>query len=186
MLDIFENYGSFKVDDNYIGFGFYLANQYPNLARLIYAMAFEFERDIDRDFELVFTSSFLTEEEINKYEKEFVEGTALDYIDLLTRESIYELYRRLHYPELNSRYNSLFLTDKNGIEYWKSILVNHDLYELEVSGKYFKTDSELLSSSFLPPFLVHELAKDYWNPSEIEDDRAEYLFQGDVKVLRKI
>jgi hypothetical protein len=110
----------------------------------------------------------------------------------LQRELILEEVRKKFYPELPSRKNIIYLCDFNQIEHWKNKLTksggNIDLFKVEVTGNLFKSSDILLPDDSESVNTMFEQAKKYWEAdlSNISDNQSEYLFQGKVKILKKI
>ena len=114
-------------------------------------------------------------------------------MDAFQREFVLESYRRNHYPELPSRYHSIWVTDKKSLEYWKKMLTSSEyemsLLELELTGELFKTSASFLPEEGFPLNQTYADSEYYWNPkfkTKEEEQKKEYLFQGNVKVLKKI
>ena len=123
-----------------------------------------------------------------------------DYFDMILgifknylirdREYILECVRQKYYPELPSRYHSIWICDERSKNHWNKYLCRDKvLYEVSLTGRLFKS-----SDSFIPDYrqelyVMEELAHRYWNPkfeTEKQEDEAEYLFQGNVKILKRI
>ena len=105
------------------------------------------------------------------------------------REMILELVRKEIDPELPSRKNSIYLTDKESLEFWREQLKNPNrplmLFRVEVTGDIFKSSDILLPTPEMDIEETYEQSKKYWNPNfnEIDNDKYEYLFKGKIKVL---
>ena len=113
------------------------------------------------------------------------------YAGAYNLETALEETREKHYDYLPSRFNSMFLTDDYGLDYWSKVYdkIPSDLYELSVTGSLFQTSAALTPPIALPHLEMLKLAHLYWNPmfkSEEEKETVEYLFTGKAKVLRKI
>ena len=111
--------------------------------------------------------------------------------NIFKREIALEYIRKTKYKNLPSRKKSIWITDEEGIEFWKDSLSKTGdgkdllLYKVALTGILFMT-----SEYFIPDdnyLFEHTLrsSENYWNPdfSKIKKDRNEYLFQGKVKVL---
>jgi len=114
------------------------------------------------------------------------------------REIALEEYRRKNCPELPSRFSSIWVTNKAGIKFWEEMFT-HDKYsgakesrellELELTGNLFKSSDEFLPQNGVSYKKCLEAAEMYWNPDfskEHDRSKVEYLFQGNVRVLKKI
>lgn len=113
------------------------------------------------------------------------------YAGAYNLETALEETREKHYDYLPSRFNSMFLTDDYGLEYWSKVYKNipSDLYELSVTGTLFQTSAALTPPIALSHLEIQKLAHLYWNPmfkTEEQKETVEYIFRGKAKVLRKI
>ena len=114
--------------------------------------------------------------------------------NLFKRETALEEIRKLKYPNLPSRKHVIWLSDEKQLEFWEKEL-SHDynmdlnLFKVSVSGTLFKTSDSFIPNNFTGYESNLNEAEKYWNPvfeNEKEENRAEYLFQGKVKVLDKL
>lgn len=113
-------------------------------------------------------------------------------LNILKRELILEQIRQQYYPELPSRKHSIWLCDGKQVDYWNEILSEDNnimLFKVLITGNLFKS-----SEAFMPQDIstygenIRE-AEQYWNPkfeTEDQENRAEYLFQGKLKILKKV
>lgn len=111
--------------------------------------------------------------------------------DMYNRELMLEKYRKENNPKLPSRLHSIWLADKESLNFWKEQLNggrNLTLYRVSVTGNLFKSSDSFIPDDELTAKEMYEASSKYWNPVFSEDDlcKAEYLFQGKVKVLEKI
>ena len=111
--------------------------------------------------------------------------------DMYNRELMLEKYRKENNPKLPSRLHSIWLADKESLNFWKEQLNggrNLTLYRVSVTGNLFKSSDSFIPDDELTTKEMYEASSAYWNPMFSEDDlcKAEYLFQGKVKVLEKI
>ena len=106
------------------------------------------------------------------------------------REYILESVRQKYYPDLPSRYNSIWVCDEKSKDFWNSHLAsNKVLYNVSLTGNLFKSSDEFIPDYRQELFVMEELAHKYWNPkfeTEEQENKAEYLFQGNVRVLKRI
>ena len=109
---------------------------------------------------------------------------------LFQREVYMEIARRLVDPSLPSRKNSIWLCDAKGIKHWSNVLDEETkIYIVSGTGTLFKSSDAFIPDSFLNGHDMIEKAKKYWNPVFTEpyhEEQAEYLFQGEIKILKKI
>ena len=112
--------------------------------------------------------------------------------NLFEREMALEIVRRLCYPELPSREHSIWLCDENSMRHWESTLSSADdleLFRVSVTGELFKSSDAFLPDDGIPFIDIVNNSKKYWEPkfeNEYQENQAEYLFQGKVKILEKI
>ncbi len=113
--------------------------------------------------------------------------------EIFQREVALEILRRLEFPELPSRKRSIFLCDENSARHWKSSLKmdgkSLDLYLVSVSGILFKSSDSFIPLGYGNLETSIEEARQYWNPKferRVEENQAEYLFQGKLKILKRI
>ena len=127
--------------------------------------------------------------------KEKTKACILD-TKLNQRELILDVIREMFYKDLISRGNCLFLTDQDSLEFWKRQFVNTnpDLYQVLVTGKIFQSYNCLLPDKYASIENQVKQAHAYWKRNidlytkfhEHNYSDKEYLFQGHVKVLKKI
>ena len=114
-------------------------------------------------------------------------------INICKRELALERVREAKYPNLPSRAHSIWLCNESGIKFWEDQLSNGgkiklDLYKVSVTGTLFISSDKFLPNddSDYETNLVE--AEKYWNPKfeTNEDEKAEYLFQGKLKILKRV
>ena len=106
-------------------------------------------------------------------------------------ELMLEKYRKDNNPNLPSRLHSIFLTDEKSLAFWKKQLREYRkivLYRVSLTGNLFKSSDSFIPDDELTTKEMYEASSKYWNPEFKEEDlcKAEYLFQGKIKVLDKI
>lgn len=111
--------------------------------------------------------------------------------NIYNRELMLENYRKENNPNLPSRLHSIWLADKESLNFWKEQLEKRKklvLYRVSVTGNLFKSSDSFIPDDELTAREMYEESSKYWNPVFSEEDlcKAEYLFQGKVKVLEKI
>ena len=111
--------------------------------------------------------------------------------DMYNRELMLEKYRKENNPKLPSRLHSIWLADKESLNFWEGQLNGKrklKLYRVSVTGNLFKSSDSFIPDDELTAKEMYEASSAYWNPVFSEEDlcKAEYLFQGRVKVLEKI
>ena len=110
-------------------------------------------------------------------------------INIYNRELMLEKYRKENNPKLPSRLHSIWLADKESISFWKGQFSGKlKLYRVSITGELFKSSDDFIPDDELTAKEMYETSSNYWNPTFKEEDlcKAEYLFQGKVKVLEKI
>ena len=111
--------------------------------------------------------------------------------NMYNRELMLEKYRKEHNSDLPSRLHSIWLADKKSLNFWEGQLNGRrklKLYRVSVTGNLFKSSDSFIPDDELTSKEMYEASSNYWNPTFKEEDlcKAEYLFQGKVKVLEKI
>lgn len=110
-------------------------------------------------------------------------------INIYNRELMLEKYRKENNPKLPSRLHSIWLADKESLSFWKGQFSGKlKLYRVSITGELFKSSDDFIPDDELTAKAMYEASSNYWNPTFKEEDlcKAEYLFQGKVKVLEKI
>lgn len=104
------------------------------------------------------------------------------------RETAMEAGRIMHNPTAPSRLHCLYLTDEQGIEYWKQHIQNPILYRVEVKGNIFLTNEQLIPNELLSYEDMLSSSIRYWKPKNknLDPRTNEYLVQGQVLVKEKI
>lgn len=108
-------------------------------------------------------------------------------LKVLRREQALEEGRKLYNPSAPQRFHSIYLTDKEDLEYWKECVGDNCFkeYLLEISGNLFKSSDTLFPDESLMLDRQIEESKKYWNPTERQLLlRKEYLFQGQVQIIK--
>ena len=113
------------------------------------------------------------------------------YANIYKREFALEEYRKIHYPHLPSRKHSIWVADKKQIEFWRTQFENSELelFQISLTGTLFKSSDKFIPDDELDIEESMQAAEKYWNPiftTEEEENKAEFLFQGKVKILEKI
>ena len=111
--------------------------------------------------------------------------------NMYNRELMLEKYRVEKKPNLASRLHSIWLTDVESLDFWKEQLNGRcklKLCKVSVTGNLFKSSNSFIPDDKLTAKEMYEASSAYWNPIFKEEDlcKAEYLFQGKVKVLEEI
>lgn len=104
----------------------------------------------------------------------------------LRREKALEEGRKIFNFSAPSRLHSLFLTDENDLNYWKTIFKDYSykIFLLELYGNLFVSSDELFPDNNLPFDLQIEKSKEYWKPDIRKYTlKKEFVFQGTYKIL---
>ena len=92
----------------------------------------------------------------------------IKFANVFKRELALEIIRKEKYPNLPSRSHSIWLCDKEGLDFWKKELstekIKLDLYKVLLNGNLFKSSDAFLpsSNSNYNSNLIE--ADNYWNP----------------------
>ena len=111
--------------------------------------------------------------------------------NIFNRELMLEDLRKDNFPNLPSRLHSIWVTDDKSLDFWEKQMSNNKklvLYRVLLTGNMFKSSDTFIPDNNLTVKEMYEKSFKYWNPSFSEEDlcKAEYLFQGKVKVLEKV
>ena len=185
--DIWQVGNSFTVDDNFQAYYLNILKYFNSGVKFSDNEYIEFNKIIDYYLQI--------DQPKDVYIQMLKDAsTLIRCANIFKREMTLEEVRKEYYPKLPSRKHSIWLCDEKSLEFWKKELIDEkhqvlELYKLSVSGNLFKS-----SDSFLPDNThgyetnIKE-SHDYWNPlfkNEEEEKRAEYLFQGEVKILELV
>ena len=186
---------------------FHISNQYDDVWETGYVIDNTSEHFInDFSYQCAFDSSFYCGkssviEAVMDFVIDFLSEDTLDGMirdkefsffhdyQLRNRELALEKVRQKYYPELLSRFNSIWLCDKEQLEYWKRIFKEGaKLYEVSVTGEIFETNEVLLPKMTANYNNMMKQAHDYWNAEySIQDkETCEYLFKGKIKILKEL
>ena len=107
-----------------------------------------------------------------------------------SREMAMEEYRKENCPTRPSRMHSLFACTEEGIEFWRTQIMDNDveIFRVDVMDEPFVSNSGLLPDETLPYGAKIQASYKYFNPSkkDLGDYADEYLVQGKVRVLKKV
>lgn len=103
-------------------------------------------------------------------------------------EAALEICRREKFKLCPSRLHSIWVTDKDNLDYWLNILRGKEIFELNLTGTLFKTSDIYIPDNNLTLAQSIEVAESYWDPTFTEEaeKKKEYLFQGNALIKRKI
>ncbi|MGO4500064.1 DUF2441 domain-containing protein [Paenibacillus sp. 2RAB27] len=143
--------------------------------------------------ELDFKAEFmrLRSKQLDQHDLDYLDDMSLvwkEYI-LKTREYLFEIERMQIDPELPSRFNCLFVTDWDGLTYWKPILENNEsptIYKLSLTGRIHKAHDKYVRLNTLSQAYNHLQAWKYWTGVDVDQQGYEYLFEGKAEVLEII
>jgi len=137
---------------------------------------------------------YLEEKEIDKETVKRILEEARGLIKnsvLFKRELALEEYRKEKCPYQISRKHCIWVCEEKQLSFWEDQLKNNELslYMLSLTGRIFKTSDYFLPDNNLTYYENYLSAKDYWFPkfeTKEQEEKVEYLFQGKVKILKKI
>lgn len=130
-----------------------------------------------------------TSKDFNPFRKSYEIGTSsLEGYWRFTKELAIEQTRMQLNKELPSRWNCLWLTDLEYLEYWKQQVSNDKFQVLEVklNGKLFCGDAHWVENNPSPLNEIRDKAVHYWNGNIFKFEKLEYLFEGQAEVVSLI
>ena len=103
-------------------------------------------------------------------------------------EAALEICRREKFKLYPSRLHSIWVTDKDNIDFWLDTLIGKEVFELDLTGTLFKTSDIYIPDNYMSLAEAVKASENYWNPIFTEEAEAkkEYLFQGKVLIKKKI
>lgn len=103
-------------------------------------------------------------------------------------EAALEICRRQQFPMLPSRLHSIWVTDKDGLDFWLQQLSGREIFELDLTGELFKSSDIFIPDDNLTLEEAVRQSENYWDPvfTPEAEERKEYLFQGKVLVKKKL
>ncbi len=123
------------------------------------------------------------ESELNYYKNNKL---YLDVVMAYRMELALEKARKKIDKHLPSRIHSIWLTDEKDAPYWREKLSENSIeYIISASGNIFRSSASLFPNYHQPFDKIVEEASAYWLPEHDEEEHHEYLFQGNVQVIRK-
>lgn len=135
----------------------------------------------------------IKKEELEELKSLLEAGYRLSYnANFFKRETSLEDCRKDNYSSLPSRLHSIYLSDKDGLEYWQDTIVpqnrESEVFKVYVTGIIFKTNEQLLPKEETTYGESYNASFKYWNPKfkDVPNYTNEYLVQGKVKILEKL
>ena len=135
----------------------------------------------------------IKKEELEELKSLLEAGYRLSYnANFFKRETSLEDCRKDNYSSLPSRLHSIYLCDKDGLEYWQDTIVpqnrESEVFKVYVTGIIFKTNEQLLPLETETYGGTYNAAFKYWNPKfkNVPNHANEYLTQGKIKILSKV
>lgn len=140
---------------------------------------------------------YLDEDKLSKLELSYVRkllrqsALIIHNTVIYNREVALEKYREQNCPNLPSRFHSIWLADERSLEFWHKQLCENKLvlFKVKVTGNLFKSCDSFIPTNELTISEMNNMAYRYWNPTfqtKEEEEKAEYLFQGKVKVMERL
>lgn len=110
-------------------------------------------------------------------------------LSLKNREEALEEARQENYPNLPSRYHSIWVCDEKSLDFWITKLRGDStIYKVLLDGELFKSSDSFLPEDGEKKANQKEEAYKYWNPKFTDEDqekKTEYLFQGYVRIIEE-
>ena len=199
--EIWQENNEIEVDDNYNSNFIYNILDIPAGVKLknekvipVNDFIEEILKQMDTKEKILQLKNLSDEEFLRKgdylYRTLYDSSVRLKNLALKNREESLEEVRKEKYPNLPSRYHSIWVCDKKQLEFWKKQLKEKSIiYEVLLNGNLFKSSDVFLPTDGEYKENQKKEAYTYWNPIfkiEEEEQKAEYIFQGKVKVLKKI
>lgn len=141
-------------------------------------------------------SYYLKDDNIEEIDKDLLKQILIESkriigaMNVYNREYVLEEVRKQYFNSLPSRLHSIWVCERSQLDYWKNNLKGtRILYKVKLNGVLFHSSDDFLPNETLTISEMMEDAKRYWNPhfqTEEEKLSSEYLFQGEVKVMKKI
>ena len=185
--DIWQVGNELVVDDNFNSFCGSIVDKFPTAVKCENGI-FSLEKIIDKYLNDISIENV----DLNTITNLLKASSAIiTKADMYNRELMLEKYRKENNPKLPSRLHSIWLADKESLNFWKEQLNggrNLTLYRVSVTGNLFTSSDSFIPDDELTAKEMYEASSTYWNLVFSEEDlcKAEYLFQGKVKVLEKI
>ena len=185
--DIWVPNNEIIVDDNF-------ETSFLKILRL-YNTAVNTESGKRTEFDKIIDIYLKTEQDKETYIKLLKESRRiLMGASIFMREMALEEIRKQKYNTLPSRKHSIWLCDEKSKNFWNKELIKEsngqlDLYKVLVSGELFKSSDEFIPDNHLNYETMLKESEKYWDPvfeNDKQEEKAEYLFQGKVKILEKI
>ena len=142
-------------------------------------LSFYLNKENFKDLDLEFIKKLLEES------KRIIANT-----NIYKREKALEDCRKDFFPHLPSRLHSIWVADEYTLPFWKEQLkLDSILFKVSLTGELFKSSDCFIPDDDLNAIESYEFSKKYWNPifgTEEQEEKAEYLFQGKVKILERV
>lgn len=144
-------------------------------------------------FDEIQNKTSIKKEELEKLKSLLEAGYRLSHnANFFKRESSLEDCRKDNYSSLPSRLHSIYLCDKDEIEYWQDNIIEQnkesEIFKVYATGTIFKTNEQLLPKEETTYGESYNASFKYWNPKfkDVPNYTNEYLVQGKVKILEKL
>jgi hypothetical protein len=106
-------------------------------------------------------------------------------------EWVLEKMRSEKYSNLPSRFNCIFLSQKEDIEKWYPAISDNfkntpPIYRLSINGEIHYADQGFIDTDIFEHSVYEEWAEKYWKGEKMQaDSTLEILFQGEIEVVEK-
>lgn len=182
--DMWQENNEFIVDDNFIS---KCGRAIPEFNTNIYLMNGE-------PWSLSWEIKHCLEEGIENQDPALIQALLKDSFRIITNvnrtkcEAALEICRRQQFPMLPSRLHSIWVTDKDCLDFWLQQLSGREIFELDLTGELFKSSNIFIPDDNLTLEEAVKQSENYWNPvfTPEAEEKKEYLFQGKVLVKKKL
>ena len=144
-------------------------------------------------FDEIQNKTSIKKEELEKLKSLLEAGYCLSYnANFFKRETSLEDCRKDNYSSLPSRLHSIYLCDKDGLEYWQDNIIEQnkesEIFKVYATGTIFKTNEQLLPKEETTYGESYNASFKNWNPKfkNVPNYANEYLVQGKIKILEKL
>lgn len=180
MDDVWNTGNTIDIDNNY------QTAYYKTLIEEENRLIKRYGNNYDIDFIVAMVEELQFEYAFDKDKLKILKKLINNYY-FLRREKAMEEGRKIFASDAPSRFYSLYLTDKNNLNYWiKKIGANsYKVFLLETEGREFVSSDQYFPDCTRPFEVQVEQSKEYWQPKIKKlTPHQEILFQGVSKIIQ--